>query len=216
ATAPFSVMVTVPRPRPAAGPGAGPAAVPAGVRPVDSLRRPDSTRVRPDSVRVADSSRVADRVKPAPSPFDTLPPSVQRQELRQFPAGSYIIRMDQPYSRIAYALLDYQYWSPNDPQRTPYDDTGWTFPENFAVRSVRVTDQRILAVPVEAVTRTISAPGGVVGSGSVFAIDYNGDNALATLRYRFRNADFQIAEQPFDAAGQKFGSGSFVIRGVPA
>src|SRR6185369_10532391 len=160
ATAPFSVMVTVPRPRPAAGPGAGPAAVPAGVRPVDSLRRPDSTRVRPDSVRVADSSRVADSVKPAPSPFDTLPLSVQRQELRHFPAGSYIIRMDQPYSRIADALLDYQYWSPNDPQRTPYDDTGWTFPENFAVRSVRVTDQRILAVPVEAVTGTISAPGG--------------------------------------------------------
>ncbi|HEY5218944.1 MAG TPA: M14 family zinc carboxypeptidase, partial [Gemmatimonadaceae bacterium] len=45
-------------------------------------------------------------------------------ETRQFPAGSYIIRMDQPYSRIADALLDYQFWSPNDPQKTPYDDTG--------------------------------------------------------------------------------------------
>src|SRR5690242_8008446 len=43
---------------------------------------------------------------------------------RTFPAGSYIVRMDQPYSRIADSLLDYQYWSPNDPQRTPYDDTG--------------------------------------------------------------------------------------------
>src|SRR6266702_4023192 len=29
---------------------------------------------------------------------------------REFPAGSYIVRMDQPYSRIADALLDYQYW----------------------------------------------------------------------------------------------------------
>jgi hypothetical protein len=36
--------------------------------------------------------------------------------------------MDQPYSRIADALLDYQYWAPNDPQRNPYDDTGWTYP----------------------------------------------------------------------------------------
>src|SRR5262249_12876472 len=36
---------------------------------------------------------------------------------REFPAGSYIIRMDQPYSRIADALLDYQFWSPNDPQK---------------------------------------------------------------------------------------------------
>ena len=31
---------------------------------------------------------------------------------REFPAGSYIVRMDQPYSRIADALLDYQYLGP--------------------------------------------------------------------------------------------------------
>src|SRR5207253_8303240 len=49
----------------------------------------------------------------------------ENTETRQFPAGSYVIRMDQPYSRIADALLDYQYWSPNDPQRDVYDDTGW-------------------------------------------------------------------------------------------
>ena len=43
---------------------------------------------------------------------------------RTFAAGSYVVRMDQPYSRIADMLLDYQYWSPDDPQRNPYDDTG--------------------------------------------------------------------------------------------
>jgi hypothetical protein len=51
-----------------------------------------------------------------------------RMESREFPAGSYIVRMDQPYSRIADGLLDYQYWAPSDPQKQPYDDTGWTFP----------------------------------------------------------------------------------------
>ena len=55
-------------------------------------------------------------------------------ETRTFPAGSYLVRMDQPYSRIADAMLDYQYWSPDDPQKTPYDDTGWTFGELFGVR----------------------------------------------------------------------------------
>src|SRR5579863_8886203 len=63
---------------------------------------------------------------------------------REFPAGSYIIRMDQPYSRIADALLDYQYWSPDDPQKTPYDDTGWTFGELFGVQVTRVTDAKVL------------------------------------------------------------------------
>src|SRR6266404_1767585 len=63
---------------------------------------------------------------------------------RDFPAGSYIIRMDQPYARIADALLDHQYWSPDDPQKTPYDDTGWTFGELFGVQVARVTDLKVL------------------------------------------------------------------------
>jgi hypothetical protein len=139
-----------------------------------------------------------------------------RVEARQFPAGSYVVRMDQPYSRIADALLDYQYWSPNDPQKTPYDDTGWTFPENFAVQAVRITDPKILDVPMERITAEIRAGGGIEGSGSVFAIEHNADNALATLRYRLAKADIQVAEEAFDGAGRKFRRGSFIVKGVPA
>lgn len=135
-------------------------------------------------------------------------------DARTFPAGSYIIRMDQPYSRIADALLDYQYWSPDDPQNRPYDDTGWTFPEAFGVTAVRVTDTTVLHVPMTPVADVVQAPGGVTGSGSVFVIDHNGDNALATLRYRMRNADIQAAEEPFDANGRTFSRGSFIVRGV--
>ncbi|HEY2065184.1 MAG TPA: M14 family zinc carboxypeptidase [Gemmatimonadaceae bacterium] len=132
-------------------------------------------------------------------------------ESRQFPAGSYVIRMDQPYSRIADALLDRQYWAPNDPQKTPYDDTGWSFPEGFAVQAVRVTDVKVLDAPMERVSDTVRARGGVSGSGSVFAINHNGDNALATLRYRLRTADFQAAEEPFSSGGQSFARGSFIV-----
>ncbi len=133
---------------------------------------------------------------------------------RQFPAGSYVVRMDQPYSRIADALLDLQYWSPNDPQKTPYDDTGWTFPENFAVEGVRITDPKVLDVPMERISGEVRAAGGVIGSGAVIAINHNSDNALATLRYKHRSADIQIAEEPFDGGGQKFARGSFIIRGM--
>jgi len=147
---------------------------------------------------------------PVPSPQSPVPTS------RTFPAGSYIIRMDQPYSRIADALLDYQYWSPNDPQKNPYDDTGWTFPEGFNVQSVRVTDPKVLDAAMERVTGDIRPAGGVTGTGTVFAINHNADNALTTLRYRFPKVDFQVAEEGFDAAGKRFGRGSFVIRGIPA
>ncbi len=135
---------------------------------------------------------------------------------RSFPAGSYVIRMDQPYSRIADALLDYQFWSPDDPQKRPYDDTGWTYPEGYAVQSVRITDPKVLDVPMTLVTSEIKSPGGVTGTGTVFAINHNGDNALATLRYRLKGADFQAAEAPFETAGKKFNRGSFLIRGVAA
>ena len=145
---------------------------------------------------------------------DTTRPAAT-SETRRFPAGSYIVRMDQPYSRIADALLDYQYWSPNDPQRTPYDDTGWTFPEGFGVQAVRVVDTMVLNAPMTRVTGAIVAPGGVSGDGGVFAINHNADNALITLRYQFKDADFQAAEESFEAAGKRFNRGSFIVRGVP-
>jgi hypothetical protein len=132
---------------------------------------------------------------------------------RDFPAGSYIIRMDQPYSRIADSLLDYQYWAPDDPQRTPYDDTGWTFGELFNVQVVRVTDAKVLEATMQPVTQ-IHAPGGVTGTGTVFAVNHNADPALATLRYRLKAANMEAAEEAFEAAGHKFNRGSFLIGGV--
>ncbi|HUA01340.1 MAG TPA: M14 family zinc carboxypeptidase, partial [Candidatus Aquilonibacter sp.] len=131
----------------------------------------------------------------------------------QFPAGSYIIRMDQPYSRIADSLLDYQYWSPEDPQKTPYDDTGWTFGELFNVKVVRVTDPKVLDVAMERVT-SVKAPSGVSGTGPVFLINATGDTALATLRYRLKDVSIDAAEDSFESGGHKFNRGSFIVKGV--
>ena len=90
------------------------------------------------------AAQVKDLAGPGPAgaapAADSSRPPAPTTEVRRFPAGSYIVRMDQPYSRIADALLDYQYLSPNDPQKTPYDDTGWTFSEGFGVQSGRVVD----------------------------------------------------------------------------
>jgi len=144
----------------------------------------------------------------------TPTPAAPRTEPREFPAGSYIVRMDQPYSRIADALLDYQYWSPTDAQSTPYDDTGWTFPEGFAVQAVRVLDPKVLQAPMTLVTGVVTAASGVTGTGSIFAINHNADNGLITLRYKLKNADIQMAREPFEADGRKFNRGSFIIRNV--
>jgi hypothetical protein len=130
---------------------------------------------------------------------------------KTFPAGSYVIRMDQPYSRIADALLDHQFWSPEDPQKTPYDDTGWTFGELYGVQVTRVTDAKILQVAMERVTE-LRIPGGVKGDGNVFAIENHAEPALASLRYRLKDADMQAAEEHFEAGGRKFAAGTILVK----
>jgi len=80
---------------------------------------------------------------------------------RTFAAGSYVVRMDQPYSRIADTLLDRQYWSPKDPQQHPYDDTGWSMGDLFDVQVTRVTDNAILQAPMALVSQPITPPSGL-------------------------------------------------------
>jgi hypothetical protein len=154
------------------------------------------------------------RPSASPSPGASPTPAPKTED-RTFPAGSYIVRMDQPYSRIADALLDYQYWAPNDPQTDIYDDTAWTMGELANVEVVRVVDPKVLQAVMERVTGDVRSPGGVVNSGAVYLINHNADNALVTLRYRLKDVDMEAAEEPFEAAGRKFNRGSFIIRKAP-
>jgi zinc carboxypeptidase len=135
-------------------------------------------------------------------------------ETRSFPAGSYLVRMDQPYSRIADAMLDYQYWSPDDPQKSPYDDTGWTFGELFGVDVRRAIDPKVLEAAMERVSGTVAAPGGVKGNGTVFAVHHTADSALVTLRFGLGDATVEAAEDSFDAGGRKFPRGTWLVRGA--
>ena len=146
------------------------------------------------------------------APPTASPTPVPKTEDRTFPAGSYIVRMDQPYSRIADALLDYQYWAPNDPQQDIYDDTAWTMGELANVEVVRVVDAKVLTASMDRVTGEVRSPGGITSAGSVFVINHNADNALVTLRYRLKDVEMDAAEEPFEAAGRKFNRGSFIIR----
>jgi hypothetical protein len=49
----------------------------------------------------------------------------------------------------------------------------------------------------------------------VYLVNHNTDPALVTLRYQFRDASFEAAEDGFEAAGNTFNRGSFIIRNVP-
>ena len=130
----------------------------------------------------------------------------------KFPAGSFVVRMDQPYSRIADALLDRQYWAPDDAQKHPYDDTGWCFSQLFNLKVVRVKDAAILNAQMAPVPDTLS--GRLDGAGSIAAIANTGQTTLLPLLYALKDAKVSVAEKPFDAGGKHFNAGSLLVTGA--
>ena len=137
---------------------------------------------------------------------------------QKFPAGSYVVRMDQPYSRMADMLLDTQYYNVNDPR--PYDDTGWTLGALRNVKTVRVTDKIILEAPATLLTSDARVRGKLVGSGSPagYIINHNTENTLATLRFRLKDLKMSAAEESFKVGELQFNAGSFIVKseGNPA
>lgn len=143
----------------------------------------------------------------------------QESKIIKVPKGSYIIRMDQPYSRMADMLLDTQYYSTADPR--PYDDTGWTLGPLRNVSTLRITDSAVLKAPmtlVDAPARNlnggIAAPVAVKGKSpfvKCYIIQANAEPNLAALRFRLKDAKIFAAEESFDAADKKFAAGSFIL-----
>ncbi|MES1243397.1 MAG: M14 family zinc carboxypeptidase [Acidobacteriota bacterium] len=133
---------------------------------------------------------------------------------RTFLAGSYVVRMDQPYSRIADALLDRQYWSPDDPQKNPYDDTGWSFPALFDTEAVRITGKEALAAAMSRVEEPGRPAGNVRGDGPVFLLAQHGDDAMISLRYALGDATVEAAAEPFKAGGHEHPKGTWLIRNL--
>jgi len=132
----------------------------------------------------------------------------------EYPAGSYVVRMDQPYSRMADMMLDKQYFNVNDPR--PYDDVGWTLGPLCNVRTVRVDDVAVLDAPMILVKGEVAAPGGLsrLGKGAVqaYLVNHNADNVLATFRFAHKDLKIQAAEKEFEAQGRKFRAGTFILK----
>jgi hypothetical protein len=129
----------------------------------------------------------------------------------KFGAGSYVVRMDQPYSRMADMLLDTQYYNVNDPR--PYDDTGWTLGPLRNVKTVRVKDEKILDATMAMIDGPAKVVGGVDGSGKAgFVVNHTGESAIAQLRYRLKDVKFSAAETEFKIGDKSFNAGSYIVK----
>ncbi|MBN1938223.1 MAG: hypothetical protein JW843_01455 [Candidatus Aminicenantes bacterium] len=64
---------------------------------------------------------------------------------KTYPAGSFVVRMDQPYKPFAWAMLEKQKYPdmrqyPGGPPQPPYDNAGWTLPAQMGVACEQIME----------------------------------------------------------------------------
>lgn len=131
------------------------------------------------------------------------PKDKEKQEPVKFARGSYIVRMDQPYSRLADTLLDVQFVRGEE---RVYDDTGWTlgYLKNVAVS--RVVNPDVLKVKMRE-----WAPAAPVALRGTIAVENFAEIDLARLRYAVPAAKMLVATEEFTSGKRKFAPGTVLV-----
>jgi hypothetical protein len=131
-----------------------------------------------------------------------------------YPVGSYIVKLDQPYGRLAKNLLEKQDYP--DPALRTYDDSGWSMGFAFNVDVDEIADSTVLAARTTPVTRA-TVTGTVAGTGTAgIAVAHLGSNNMISFRYRLKNVPMRVAEDSFSVNGVHFPAGSFIVSGSAA
>ena len=125
-----------------------------------------------------------------------------------YPAGSLVIKRNQPYGRLAKILLEKQ----NFPEGnlTTYDDTGWTMGLMSHADVKEIADKAILDVKTTPVDK-LEITGTVKGDGAMLAVLHNGSNHLITLRYRLKDVQFEAIDKAVKAGDTELPAGSLLL-----
>jgi hypothetical protein len=127
-----------------------------------------------------------------------------------YPAGSMVVKMNQPYGRLAKTLLGKQV--DPDPELMTYDDSAWTLALMTHTTITPTTDLAVQDVAVDPVTEFV--PVGAVKEhvGAVaYAIPDHGSPNLVTLRWGLKDVAMQVAEASFTADGVTLPAGTFIV-----
>src|SRR5205807_6487441 len=127
-----------------------------------------------------------------------------------FPAGSFIVKRDQPYGRLAKILLEKQVYP--DPNLRTYDDAAWTMGLMSHTEVREIQDKAILDAAVEPV-KQVAPAGSMTGAGPLFAVAHTGSNNMITLRVRLKDLEVRSAEKTFKQDDATFPAGTFIIKG---
>jgi len=127
----------------------------------------------------------------------------------EYPAGTYVVCLDQPYRNYAVDLLTPQHY-PWDGSE-PYDDVSWELPAHYRLKAIPAADPMVRSAALTPVTEEPHPQGTVAGSGPVFLMRDTGQEGLLAARYRLVKFDIEIAEHNFTAHGNNFPAGSWIL-----
>lgn len=128
----------------------------------------------------------------------------------EFPAGTYLVKLDQPYRNYAVDLLTPQEYPPDTPYE-PYDDVSWALPLHFGAEAKRIDDAKVKDVPAVLLQAGFEVRGKVSGTGPVYLLKDTGQEALFALRNRLAAFKVEIAEKPFKSGTSDYPAGSWVL-----
>ncbi|OGD11415.1 MAG: hypothetical protein A2Y86_06670, partial [Candidatus Aminicenantes bacterium RBG_13_62_12] len=128
----------------------------------------------------------------------------------EFPAGTYVVRLDQPYRNYAVDLLLPQAFPP-DAAYAPYDDVSWSLPVHYGVEAKRIDDAKVMDVPLVQVAAGFETQGKLNGTGPVFLLKDTGQESLLALRSRLAAFRVEIAEKAFKSGDKDYPAGSWIL-----
>jgi hypothetical protein len=138
-------------------------------------------------------------------------------ENHDYPAGTYVVLMSQPYRPFLKDMLSPQVYPdrrqyPDGPPEFPFDLTGWTLAYQMGVQAVEVTfpfDAELELVE-EAAPPAAQAPRG----GSFYVLDHGvNDSFVAVNRLLKDGASVSWAQQRFQAGGKSYPPGAIIVSG---
>jgi hypothetical protein len=133
------------------------------------------------------------------------------------PSGSYIVKLNQPYGRLAKMLLEKQNFP--DPNLRTYDDTGWTLGLMNHVKVLELSDKSVLELSDKELDYSgvnwASAQPIPKGNPAAYVVPNHGSNLMAPVRYALKDLPVKANEAGFKDGDLNIPPGSFIVPVTP-
>jgi hypothetical protein len=133
----------------------------------------------------------------------------------EYPAGTYVVRADQPYRGYALDLLLPQKFPADKTPYEPYDDVAWALPFGYGVDATPIEDPSVKTVALDRVTQPVGYQGMIAGRGPAYLLRDTGQESLLAARVRLARFQIEAAEAPFKSGAIEYPAGSWILPDQP-